>query len=468
MKRFGFLQDRLPRGNATTSNYPRPTYDISVATSNVADQNIADTITFTFDTNLPDKTVYWAVSNTSTSIDFTDGITNGSFVLDAFGNATFNKQILINSTDNVSKNFNFLFSHNNPLSSDTFFTQQANITASNVVVSTTGSVSTLDDGESLVTFNVGNRSNAATYNFTVTSGIGITGNVLLVAAGGGGGRHTNSSNLNPYYNTTVFNLLFWGQGGGGGGQVLETNVTFVNNETYAITVGNAGNGVISDNIVIYPEGGNTEGFGYTVVGGGVGGGMIIPTGSIAPPSLYSTVPPTRGGGGVGTFSTNTGSTNSFTGYKGGNGASFKNNDSTISLITFPSQDGEGYYMGGSGAGAAGNATNANVSTTVTGPGTFVDGGQAGRGYHSNITGTLLSYGYGGRGQGGFIKTNSFTTVTGSLPPADGIGVNGQFIGSGFGGGGTATFVSGIGLQNAVGLNGVVYVKYKPFQKALSI
>jgi hypothetical protein len=448
-KTFGFFKDKLPRGNVTSSNYPMPTYDISVATSNVANPNITDTITFTFETNLPNKTVYWAVSNTSTSVDFTNGITSGNFVLDAFGNATFSKQILINSTDNVNKNFNFLFSHNDPLSSETFFTQQANITTIHTITHSITKISGDGGGNVITSSNTfenpgpfkllrftagggpsGNNPTDLPSNFNLSFNTIYNSNIsidyLLVGPGGSRGG----------YDTTfpTSSQAFWGTGGGAGGDVVFDTTNIANTTIYNVIVGNAPSSFNpSSGKTVPPSSSNaSSAFSSSASGSGNGGSFYQQT----TPPYFTSSGPTSGGGGN---AVSGGASKVYTNgtYTGGAGVIRYSGSIPVTVA------------GGGGTGAGGSGSDAVV--VGGGTGTDVLPGNSGIGYVSNITGVAVAYGQGGVGLGG---RDGFSTKVGSAPIAPGATVNGSYgVGSGAG---------------SVGLSGVVYVKYKPFQKGLSV
>ena len=448
-KTFGFFKDMIPRGNVTSSNYPLPTYNVTVATSNVANPNITDTVTFTFDTNLPDKTVYWAVSNTSVSTDFTDGITSGSFVLDAFGNAVFSKSIASSSLDNVSKNFNFLFSHNDPLASEPFFTKQANVTTLHTITHSISKVS--GNGGSNVVISPTSWENPGQYK-------------LLRFTAGGGGRGENGTDLpsnftlsfNTYQNTNVSvdylivgpggarggydtafptsSQAFWGTGGGAGGDVLNGSSNIANSTVYTVLVGNAPAAYNpSTGKTVPPNSSNASSiFGLTANGGGNGGSFYQQTTS----PYYTSAGPSNGGGG------NAVSGGAFKTYPSG---TFDGGDGVIRFNFFIPVT----VAGGGGAGAGGNGSNAVVVGAEGG--TDVLPGNAGIGYVSNVAGVAVAYGAGGPGLGG---RDGFSTKAGSVPIAPGATINSPYgLGSGAG---------------SSGLSGAVYVKYKPYQKSLSV
>ena len=454
-KVFGFLRDMSPRGNATSSTYPPPEYNITVATSNVAQANIADTITFTFDTNLPNKIVYWAVSNTSVSADFVDGITNGNFLLDSNGNATFSKTINTLSLDNINNNFNFLFSHNDPLNSDTFFVKEANVNTIHTItpnitkLSGNGAGKVIDTPSTyenpeqftLLRFTAGRDNDPNQYgissdpipsNYTLSfntfNNTNFSLDYLLVGAGGvRGGQNLGTSAPSGQFQ--------WGTGGGAGGEVTDGITSLSNATVYNLTVSNARNFTLSNSTGIsnqIPESAtnNTSAFGFSASSSGFGGSFyqyVFP----ANPQFTTLSPEVdRGGGGhanngVGQFKTYTSGT-----FRGGRG---------ILRLAIPGVP--DIVAGGGGAGAGGNGANATISGNTAFP------GNAGIGYVSNVTGRAVAFGTGGVGVGGTDGVSG--TRTGSIPLAPGATVNG---------------LNGRGDA----YSGVIYVKYKPYQKTISI
>jgi hypothetical protein len=453
-KTFGFFKDRLPRGNASSSTYPQPEYNITTATSNVAQANIADTITFLFDTNLPNKTVYWTVSNTSVSTDFVDGITSGNFLLDSFGNATFTKTINTSSLENINKNFNFIFSHNDPLTSEPFFVKQANVntvhTISESIIKLSGNgvgkiINTTSTYENpgqntLLRFTAGIDNGTNQYgissdevpsNYTLSlntfNNTNVSIDYLLVAAGGTEGGQNFGTSRPP-------NQSSWGTGGGAGGDVKDGTTVLSNSTVYNLTVSNARtytyspNTISIQNQVPISATNNTSAFDFSVSPGGYGGSFYQYV--FLPQFSALAAESNRGGGGHATGGSGGSKIYTLGTYSGGSGSNQTSDVPGILTVV----------AGGGGAGAGGNGGSASAAGGIAQP------GNAGIGYTSNVTGVAVAYGVGGPGVGG---ADGGSTRIGSRPLAPGATVNG---------------LNGSGD----GRSGVIYVKYKPYQKNISI
>ena len=212
-----------------------------------------------------------------------------------------------------------------------------------------------------------------------------------------------------------------GGGGGGAGGVIE-NSTIASVGSYNITIGQGGASV-SNNHTPGNNGGDSEAFGETAIGGGAGGsgnqGQATSGGS---------------GGGAGTISTSENGV-------GATGTTGQGNDGANALA--PNGG------GGGGAGTAGNSP-ADISTAATG----------GDGLSSAITGTPTFYAGGGAGSG---PTDSGAGAT-AISPAIGVGGSGGGGGlgsvdgeDGKGGGGAGGLTNG--TPSGRGGNGIVIIRY---------
>ena len=265
-------------------------------------------------------------------------------------------------------------------------------------------------GDSVTEIQSGNRTwkvhqfnQGTTESFVVENkGTEETVEYLILAGGGGGGSGTTSS------------------GGGGGGGLLIGSV-LVEEQTYAVSVGEGGNQ--------NTNGSNSSAFGLTATGGGRGGR-----------SSSSVVGGNGGSGGGGPHSTAAGTGIAGQGFAGRAGASV----------------GDGYYRGGGGGGASEVGKNDFTSTRC---------GGGGDGIASNITGTTTTY--GGGGGGGGVRGSWRSNMEGGLAGAGGGGTGGYartnqgridgFPGvNGLGGGGGG---AGYDRNGGRGGNGVVIIRY---------
>lgn len=254
--------------------------------------------------------------------------------------------------------------------------------------------------------------------------------VLLVAGGGSGG----------------------GAGGGGAGGVKITSIGVINGQDYPLIIG-AGGGQLSGGLQgAGNNGGNTSGFGVTVLGGGGGGGWAS-SGSMDGNSGGS-------GGGAGlTFTENTNAGGAGTtgqGFAGGSANDYVTNGWAAA--------------GGGGAGSVGadkNGTTAGnggdgVQSDITGTALYWAGGGGGG---AQNTGTTAGNGGLGGGGGGGVYNDATPGLgdTSGLTPGEngsvGIGGNGGAnTGGGGGGMGISVFTSGSGGS------GIVVVSYLGAQR----
>ncbi|MGI3211644.1 glycine-rich domain-containing protein [Roseovarius tibetensis] len=236
--------------------------------------------------------------------------------------------------------------------------------------------------------------------FDVTEGGDVE--VLVVGGGGPGGANNGYS----------------GSGGGSGGDVIAA-ITGLSIGAFPVTVGAGGVPDLNSPV----PGDSSAALGLTALGGGFGASRK---------ANLDWVPPTDGGGGMGSVAGNIAEPGEVhpTSFTGGNGFS----DDAAS----PDQRG-----GGGGRGAAGSG--ADASATKAG-----DGGAA---VQSSISGVLADYGRGGaggrRGAGTAAEPNGVTGGTAGLSgvhPGDG--------GSGAAGGNSSAILGGAGAA------GVVIIRYR--------
>ena len=229
----------------------------------------------------------------------------------------------------IANNANFIFSSNTPTISDfdtdvsKTYTISFNcgfgewsfdgVTVSNPI-SFSGTRSQCDAKFSQLRFypNVGISSNG-TFTYTQIKQ-GVTQTVLTVALNGSPGTYNDSRDINFLVTSTwtptiadykygkISNLLVVGGGGGGaiggggGGQVKQSTEILLSYAPYNITVGIGGT---SGN-----NGGNSQAFGITAVGGGAassftGGYSYAPDGTLYNGGVGYATPHYRGGGGAG-------------------------------------------------------------------------------------------------------------------------------------------------------------------------
>ncbi len=441
-KTFGFFKDMVPRGNVTTSNYPQPTYNVSVSLSNVDYATRTDTITFNVSTNLTNgQTIYLTTSDAS-GLVFADGNTVTSATLDAFGNATISRKIAISSADANNYTANFQL-RTGAFTGDIFYSQTANITTSNTVA-TGGTILSNVAGYKVHQFESTQAGGTGTYNFQVTNGFVNNAEYLIVGAGGtAGGYYSNSAGLSGGDISTWANSRGKWAGGGGGGRVLNGNTVLIENTIYPISVGNGGmytvrnisGGTTGSLLYSYPSDGNAStAFGLTANGGGAGSWValnILFTGA-----LYRFKAHTNNTGGGARPVANC--VVSPWGFAGGNGGNANVFTPFVNNIAFDANIvNESFMFAGGGAGAGGAGT----------AGSFTPG-NGGSGLASSINGTTINYSAGGRGGGGGLVGSAT------------FGTNGEGSGSRGSGGPAGTAGSG--------QPGIVYVKYPAYQKYLSI
>jgi hypothetical protein len=217
---------------------------------------------------------------------------------------------------------------------------------------------------------------------------------LVVAGGGGGGNDVG--------------------GGGGAGGLLSNTLSIVETNTYTITIGAGGTGLVGPRGA---NGGNSEisGTGITTVtaiGGGGGGSWLGNTGATG-----------GSGGGGGASGGNGGSGTVGQGNAGGNG------------ITGGFAGGNGIGGGGGGAGASGSSQNAGNgssaysawgSATSTGQNSggtyYYAGGGGGSDDSGGTTGTAGLGGGGTAGNNGTANTGGGACGGGSVLPNGGSGI----------------------------------------------
>jgi hypothetical protein len=441
-KTFGFFKDMIPRGNVTSSNYPVPTYNVTVTTSNVDYANKVDTINFIISTNLTNnQTIFLTTANASGAV-FSDGSSTFSAPLASNGNITISRKIAISSTDANNYTANFQL-RTGDFTGDVFFSTTANISTTNAVA-TGGTILSNVAGHKVHQFNVGSA------NFEVTNGLGITAEYLIVGGGGtAGGWYADSAGLDGGQLSIWANSRGKWSGGGGGGQVITGNVAVAQSTVYPINVGNGGltflrnitGGTTGSQLYRYPAPGNaTSAFGITSSGGGAGSWVALNL--LFTGALYRFKAHTNNTGGGARPAANC--VASVWGFTGGNGANANIFTPFINNIEFGANTvQESNMFAGGGAGAGGAGTDAVNFTLAAGNG--------GSGVASNINGTSLFYGAGGRGGGGdFIGSPVF-------------GSNGTGWGNWGSGGG-----AGNSTGTVSGQNGVVFVKYPAYQKSLSV
>jgi hypothetical protein len=284
-------------------------------------------------------------------------------------------------------------------------------------------------------------------NFVVTSGARIC-DILIVAGGGAGGESNGDQDT--------------GKGGGGAGGLLYRSAYSVAVGTYAITVGDGGDGRLSGDGsgTVGNPGGNSTGFSVTANGGGGGAASDgNSTGAAAGGS--------GGGGGARNSTTYVGAATNQGTFTGWTNRGFGGGTA-----------GAGASSGGGGGGAGGAGGNQG------GSGSSSTGGTGGVGYdYSSIFGTTFgeSGWFAGGGGGGTYRGNN-TVSTYQAPGGNGGGGDGVFsnessYGGGYtysssgasatdntggGGGGSAEDVSQTdnqGSYNGWGGSGVVLIRY---------
>jgi len=183
---------------------------------------------------------------------------------------------------------------------------------------------------------------------------------LIVAGGGGGGGGNTTGSGNS-------------GGGGGAGGVGVGNLTFNQNTTYTITIGNGGIGGAANN-------NGSNGSNTTISGGSIN--------EIA-----------NGGGGGGTVGA--------AGSNGGSGGGSSNNSTVATsnpkgsgTLTYYGNNGNGTVSGGKGGCGGGGASNQGSLSNNT-----YYGGNGGNGYYWSINGS--TYGGGGGGGGMYLDISGY-------------------------------------------------------------
>lgn len=282
------------------------------------------------------------------------------------------------STATVNGSINM--SHNEISSVGTLFLSKFSATNTNATMG--GTYSTYVS--SGTTYALHTFATVGTVNFTPN--VAITGaSVLLVGGGGGGGS--------------------WIGGGGGGGYITFLTGQTIAAGSYQVVVGEGGIGAIANRVFADSgtNGGNTSAFGFTALGGGVGGTWDVNVNPITGGGSASGAPNGNGQGGYGAGLTNAPGANS----NGANGIQY---GVTGSLV---------YYSGG-GGGAA-NAT-----------GQFGIGGLGGGGTGANqpdgTNGSAATF-YGGGGGGGTRNSalggagyQGIVYLLYALPPPSGVSI----------------------------------------------
>lgn len=442
-RRVGFPRGQQLNQGAVTSLFPVPQYNVTVTTSNVSYANRTDTINFHISTNLTNNQKIYLTTTGAPGIAFEDGSTTALATLAANGNITISRQIAISSTDVNDYVATFQLRTGDYIG-DIFFTQNANISTSNVV-SSGGNISTVN-GYLL------HEIAATSTNLAITYGLDINAEYLVIGGGGtAGGWYANSAGLSGSDISIWSNSRGKWAGGGGGGQVLNGNTSLVEGSTYPITAGIGGRtflagisgipGGSEEQLYRFPANGNSSvAFGTTAIGGGAGSWVLLNLRFTGNAFRYQNHVTNTGGGGRPDANCAT----SAIGFRGGDGvqiptgfspsAGFNNAAFTWDTIS------DLYMFAGGGAGANGNGT----SGTFNGP-----PGSGGPGLPNTITGSEILYSAGGRaGGGGLTGTASFG--------ANGLGWGNY--GSGGSAGTTTTVVDG--------RDGAVFVKYPAYQKTI--
>lgn len=236
---------------------------------------------------------------------------------------------------------------------------------------------------------------------------GVTSADVLVVGGGGGGAGAYSS------------YTYGGGGGGGGGAFRADAYPLIPGSSMSITVGEGGSGggVSASSSTNQGSPGSTTIFDQVSGGGGGGGGYAV--GSTNNNGRAGT---TGGGGG--------GSSNYWYAYDGGAGGT--GSSVTVGAKTFTGVNGGagGYYVAGQSAtGDAGSGGGRSGATNGAAP-------APGAGLSTYISGSNVTYGTGGKGQGASGWTAGATQT-----------------GIGFGGNGGSNLTAG-----SAGANGIVMIR----------
>lgn len=294
-------------------NSSNPTYSISPSTTSVDEASV---VTFSITTtNVPNgTTLYYTLSGSANSSDFTSGSTNGSFVITDNSGTVY---ITASNDATTEGSESFQFQLRTESISGTIVATSSTITINDTSLTpamTGGTVSTQG----------GDRIHTFTSSDTLIVSSTKTISYLVIAGGGGGGNACCS-------------------GGGGAGGYVESTMT-INPGTYTITIGAGG--------AINANGGDTIFNGITAYGGGT-----------CPGDNLSTPAGTSGGCGGG---------NGGLGSQGGNGGASAGNWPRVWCPARPCHDiCAPFGGGGGGGGAGGNGSNSNGTNgppTSGGPG----------------------------------------------------------------------------------------------------
>jgi hypothetical protein len=280
------------------------------------------------------------------------------------------------------------------------------------VAGTTGG--TIGDADRILSFPYSGAGNSITYTFTPTENLECD---ILVIGGGGSGGYNHAG------------------GGGAGALIYATNVPFIINTLYTVTVGQGGaskaglgGGNKGNNSSIT---GGTFGTIYTAEGGGFGGGHANPQAG-------------SGGSGGGEGGNPGGMENAATTAALANNSLYGFNGGTSRTTTSGSTNWLG--AGGGGAGSVGqNSTNQQA-------------GNGGSGRTISITGTAVIYAGGG---GGSALNAGGLNGSGGSGGGGAAGANGVAGTDGLGGGGGGAGGPGVSpISSGKGGSGIVIIRYR--------
>ena len=278
-------------------------------------------------------------------------------------------------------------------------------------------VSVVNSTDICLVFKNNERLDQKSFAFIVPSGKNYVCDILVVGGGGSGG----------------FNH---GGGGGAGALIYSTNVSFTNNTSYSVVVGQggasrtgygAGNKGFNSSIT-----GGTFGTTYTAEGGGYGGGNHIPQAG-------------SGGSGGGEGGNPGGMENGATTAAIANNSLYGFNGGTSRTTTSGSTN----WLGGGGGGAGSVGVNS----------TNQQAGNGGSGRTISITGTAVIYAGGG---GGSALNAGGINGSGGSGGGGNAARNGVAGTDGLGGGGGAAGQPGLfpPLSSGKGGSGVVIIRIK--------
>jgi hypothetical protein len=232
--------------------------------------------------------------------------------------------------------------------------------------------------------------------------------ILIVAGGGGGGDPAQAN---------------YGGGGGAGGLIFKPNYQ-INQGTYTATVGSGGDGAGATG-GFANEGGNSEIFGLTAIGGGRGGDN----------NRSSSNGGSGGGGGYnnpGGSGLQPASADGGFGNDGGNGTSSENSAAGGGGAGEPGNDGAAIEVPDGGDGLNYTIFGTNYGEIINGEAWFAGGGGGSR------RGGNEPYGVGGKGGGGnggaYALSNGPDLYTPGLPNTGGGGGGGSNLVGGANGG----------------------------------